>query len=493
MTEMGSRHAGDLEGQLVAMREVTVKTVRVVVEPAHADSIAVQHTAWMLVNLLVRQIGVVERVIIDCPPQAALHPNVIPPIADEQRTLQTALLAAACAVGGAEVSDEGVADRILVVGPGGVRADGLRVFGHGWWGGFSWGGIESSSSSDLPFGPYLAACLAAGQVFTDARLGPERRWPRDDLFLSAWTLAAGPNRDDSGPAAVAARVVATLAGVGAVGSTWVHALWACPGLRGEVTLADPDEHGIETTNLNRYPLFGHASLGHRKASEAARLARSASIEWHPIDDGIETVPSEPEKMLVSAVDTDGARRVVQRRYPARLLGASTQDLRAELLRAGPPGVGACLQCDAREEHGESDDQLRARLTKEGPSPELAAAAGVSLEELEGWQKHGGCGQVEARVLGAVRAGAQEPERFAVGFVSVLAGTLLAAQTVKEVIGGAPALTDEVNRAVFQFFRPWARSNGVRPHARRPTCPACPPGTQATAIWRSRYDAYGPHR
>jgi hypothetical protein len=44
------------------------------------------------------------------------------------------------------VSDEGVADRILVVGPGAAETDALRVFGEGWWGGFSWTGIMPGNS-----------------------------------------------------------------------------------------------------------------------------------------------------------------------------------------------------------------------------------------------------------------------------------------------------------------------------------------------------------
>src|ERR1700677_4434436 len=41
----------------------------------------------------------------------------------------------------------------------------------------------------------------------------------------------------------------TLAGVGAVGSTWVYALWATPELHGTVALVDDDHEGVTTTNL----------------------------------------------------------------------------------------------------------------------------------------------------------------------------------------------------------------------------------------------------
>src|SRR5215207_8141194 len=50
------------------------------------------------------------------------------------------------------------------------------------------------------------------------------------------------------------------------------------------------------------------------------------------------------RLLVSGVDTNRARQALQGHYPPLILSASTFDLRAEVLRAGPPGLGACLRC-----------------------------------------------------------------------------------------------------------------------------------------------------
>ncbi|WP_300611609.1 ThiF family adenylyltransferase [Trebonia sp.] len=65
-----------------------------------------------------------------------------------------------------------------------------------------------------------------------------------------------------------------LAGAGAVGTVWMHAIWATSGVRGYVLVADADKAGVTNNNLNRCPLFRTASLGRPKAAEAARLSAS---------------------------------------------------------------------------------------------------------------------------------------------------------------------------------------------------------------------------
>ena len=483
--DIGNRHAGDLGGRLAADDSVRPVGVRVTVADLHAGLHATQHTAWMLINLLARLVQVVGDVIVDCPRNVALLPNVIPGKMIGAPSLRDELIDSASGIGGATIRSKGQADRTLFVGPEASRPNELQVFGAGWVGGIARvARIEGSITSALPFGPYVAACLGAGAVFTDARLPVARRWRDDTLCLSAWTLqrVSGPWVSSDGPTAPMIRMRATLAGVGAVGSTWVHAIACCPGVLGEVDLVDNDDRGIEATNLNRYPLFGRDSLGRAKASEAARLAARPGILWRPFDREIESMDFLAP-LLLSAVDADVARRVIQRRYPARILSASTHDLRAELLRAGPPGVGACLQCDTQDDPVLTDEQVRAAMQADET---LARRAGVTPGEIQAWKEKGGCGEIGGRILGAFRSGAAEVPRFAVGFVSVMAGVLLAAQSVKELSGNAPALSDTVNRSVFQFFEPFARTNAPGFHARATRCPACAPGSPQHAVWLRRF-------
>jgi hypothetical protein len=279
-----------------------------------------------------------------------------------------------------------------------------------------------------------------------------------------------------------------LAGVGAVGSMWVHALWASPGLTGNVGLADADLKGVATTNLNRCPIFGLASLRLPKATEAARIAADASITWRPHHSRFENVGVTPQ-LLVSAVDTNRARQALQGHYPPLILSASTFDLRAEVLRAGPPGVGACLRCYNPPETFLGDDELRTRA-RAGGRPvvqSLAADAGVSETDVQQWLDRGECGHVGARLLATLRLDEPEPPaRFAVGFTSAMAGVMLATETIKMLLS-QPMTPEpsEANNATFQFLQPRAAVNAAGRLARDPRCPACAPTNPATRIWQLR--------
>src|SRR5207237_1464379 len=76
--------------------------------------------------------------------------------------------------------------------------------------------------------------------------------------------------------------------------------------------------------------------------------------------------------------------------------------------------------------------------------------------------------------------------FAVGFVSVMAGTMLAAEFVKGQLGYEGPLSEDLQRATFQFFSPLARSNRASAYRRDPGCPMCDPSTIACTRWAERY-------
>lgn len=193
-------------------------------------------------------------------------------------------------------------------------------------------------------------------------------------------------------------------------------------------------------------------------------------------------------MIISAVDTNRARAAIQNRYPARTLAGSTLDLRSEVLRCGPSGTGACLRCYNPPEQVATDDTLRGALAKSDAErlSAVAAAAGVELDDAREWINTGKCGTASSRLLPYLRAGAVQPARFALGFTSVMAGTLLAAETVKQHLGVSAPLDDRFARAVFQFWRPTSPSNGATTYARDPRCPMCDPTTAGGRAWRERY-------
>ena len=494
MERVSDRHEGDLGGRLRAFGDTRTAGVTVVVEAGAAHLPSTQHAAWMLLNLLARSEGIVERIGLVCPSGVPLWGPVVP-LARRDTDLRTALLAGAREINTVPVEMGEVAGGALVIGPGEALPTGYRVYGEGWWGGVSSGAIPGDGASALPFGPYAAACFAAAEVFKAARMDPGAYGRPESVFYSAWSHESAAEPTLGGPDSLDGLVLdAALAGVGAVGSTWVHAVWACPGVTGKAILADNDGKGVDATNLNRYPLFGHGSLGQPKASEAARVADDARVRWVPHDGPFEELGTTPSR-VISAVDVNRARAALQNLYPPRIIGASTSDLRAEVLRCGPPGEGACLRCFNPPETLPSDEEVRARL-REASDDELAALAAeaaVSLEDAKRWRAEGRCGQAGERLLRHVRQTDEGPRRFAVGFVSVMAGTLLAAETFKDVLGANTPLSDRLPRAALQFWHPTARMNGASRYGRDPTCPMCQPGKPGTKVWGRRFAELRPRR
>jgi hypothetical protein len=467
----------------------------------------------MMVNLLARATGVVDTVRVICPTGVPLAGRIVP-LASRDLTLANALVTGGLAIGAARVrpaSAPAGSDIVLITAVGDKHDDGDRdrhgnrqggrngvpttryVSASGWWGGVSDQPMPTyGDPNDLPYGPYVAATLAVAEVYLHARLPDHVARVTDTYVWDCWRQTLTIEPDPAAPTGLTDLDLTgtALAGVGAVGTTWVHALWGTPGLIGEVTLSDADKQGVTTTNLNRCTLFGRASLDSAKAPEAARITDDCAITWHPHHGRLEDLGGAP-CLLVSAVDTNRARDALQQRYPPRILSASTQDLRAEVLRAGPPDVGACLRCYNPLEPFVGDDTLRAHALDGGPDAvrALALDAGVEVADVQRWLARGGCDEVGARLLATLHRNEPEPPaRFAVGFTSAMAGVLLATETVKTLLG-RPMVSEspEVNNATFQFLKPTAPVNAAGRLAPDPRCPACAPANPAATIWRQRID------
>ena len=284
-----------------------------------------------------------------------------------------------------------------------------------------------------------------------------------------------------------------LAGAGAVGTAWMHTLWATEAVRGQIPVADSDAQGVTLTNLNRGVLFTRSDLREPKATTAA-TACAGPIDWRPAATRFEDLEVTPI-ILVSAVDTNTSRAALQARYPARLLSGSTKDLRAEVLICGPPGQGACLRCYNEPEHEMPDAEVRARALADGGEPllaELAAGEGVTVDVMRDLLAAGECSEMSERALRQLRAefGVTVPA-FAVGFTSVAAGTLLAVETLRTALGldrpvdGGPFAANDV---LMQFRRPNAVVNGPTLLGRDTACPACAPGPRVD-LWGERYSAF----
>jgi hypothetical protein len=490
------RHEVDTGDLLVGANERSAIRVLVIVEAATAHLVSVQHTVWMMLNELARLSGVIAEIGLVCPPDVALAGRVVP-LASRDLDLASALLDGCAEIGivavNASTGTESF-DKALTIGPG-EKTDGLRVHGEGWWGGYSTTSLESRRPEDPnPIGPYVAASLAVGELFCAVALRKYEATER--LFLSAWTLEGSGVPPDANPPLPSVELDTLICGVGAVGSMVVHVLWATEFISGYVVLCDADPDGVDATNLNRYVLFGQSSAGNDKASAAATIAADASVNFHPIDGPVQTVERFPDR-VVSAVDINIARAAIQSRYPARILSASTSDLRAEVLRIGIPHAGVCLRCFNPPEEQPDDNALReaVRTGEYGDLSELAAAHDVTIEEVEAWVIRGKCGRASERLLPTLRNNLRLPPNFAVSFVSSLAGVLLAAELLKDHYADRVPLNDTDVRFVFQFAIPVARTNRASRYLPQPTCPLCGPDANqiATKAWEQRARGLQPAR
>lgn len=442
----------------------------------------------MLLNLLARFVDVIAGLTVQCDSDVRIAGHIVP-LAPNDTRLQEALLQGVRAIGGVEADPgAGEFDMLLVVGPGDAPQNALQVYGSGWWGGVSPRTIPALPDSALPYGPYAAACLAASRVFFEVRMAepPAIR----AVGYSMWHLAAAvsPTAEDVTvglPDNLGLH--AALAGCGAVGSSWLHAMWTTPGLRGSVLAADDDPDGLIESNLNRCPLFGKDDLGMQKSEAAARHFQGRGIEVEPHASKLERI-SERRALVISAVDLGSSRRAIQALYPAQLMQASTEDLRAEVLRCDPTSRGACIACFTRVESVASDAELRRRFLEMDRSDqaEYAGAEGLTLEEAVKWAIEGTCTYATDRLMARLRPTAPTPAAFAVGFVSVMAGTMLAAQTVRELAGDSYPFDGVRCRAVLSLLDPNARTNRVSAFQRDPQCKLCLPSSAAQRIWRRRY-------
>jgi len=499
MTGVSDRHEGDLGGVLGRWDRRRELSVEIRLDES-ADAVGVQHTAWMLTNLLARMDGVVASLHI-VGPEVVLARRVVPQ--GEEGGLVEALVAGAERIKVVPTRSgvhSGGADLVLAVGPGPCPDQALRVHGDGWCGVLVMDDLPAGRGSSLPFGPYVSACLAAGRVFLLSRAPGQAQALNGPVAWSLWShRAGGLELMGDGPAEAEVELDAGLAGVGAVGCAALHAAWACPGVSGRLLVVDGDVEGVDPSNLNRSVLFNADSIGQPKALAAAAQLADGSLDLDARHGRYELQPDRPQ-MLLSAVDTNQARAALQAQYPTRILGASTFQLRAEVVRVGPPGAGLCLRCHNQPgppARGIADDVLRQKMREADPEQarQIVEQAGVPLEDAQEWSVTGQCGTVSQALLSYLAeeaAGQDQPAEWAVAFVSVFAGTALGAETVKERMGSQAPLGQATNRATFQFLRPAAAINGGGFETRDPDCTACAPGI-ARDLWLPRFDAWGARR
>ena len=353
-----------------------------------------------------------------------------------------------------DVSEVATPNVALAIGPDAPAVEAPTFYAgcDGWVGHVGTKGPYATSDLGNPFGAGFAACLAAANLFRFLFLPDGPDLLDDDISF--------PSDDASFPSLTLATLTEplVLVGAGAVGTSAVWALARTP-LVGEICLVDPQT--VELSNLQRYVLCARSDEGGIKVDIAARAFENALqplVHRGTWASFLEAKGYEWARVLV-ALDSARDRRSVQASLPRWIANAWTQigDLGVSSHTfLGPDACLACLYLPANESSSEDQiiaeglripelqDQVRFLLgsgqgTDEGicdaiakaweiPSAKLDPYVGRPLREL--WVE-GVCGGGIIPLGG----GGSTPRELHVplAFQSALAGVLLAAETVRDVL------------------------------------------------------------
>jgi hypothetical protein len=327
----------------------------------------------------------------------------------------------------------------------------------------------------------LAACVAAGFAFKSA-YGKQN--PVEQEF-DLWRLSRVNPPEPAGLVFPPAYVI----GLGAVGAAFGHTLAAAGGLRGQLVGVDPQT--MSDTDANRLLSGTSANGGELKVDLFASLFKGTQIEpftvrgrW-PADylaqharvapAAIRTAESSLRfEWVISCVDRDRDRVEIARALPRDVLSGSTYGMASQTAYYSVEGKSECLGCRHRtpKQLGVENlaEQLRnigstdrsAWYEKHGATPAERAAIEEFLSDPT-CAGPGGADLARLELFGEVD--------WAVGFVSVAAGVLLAARFLRAVVLG-PTLETADGSEWRYFF--WPDELFVSRAQRSHDCPVCGP-------------------
>lgn len=353
-----------------------------------------------------------------------------------------------------ETSRSGVAHAALSIGVDAPPVDAQAVYAgcDGWVGMVGTEGPYGTSDKGNPFGAGFAGCIAAANLFRflflpdgQASLDADVSFPPDaDSFpiLTASALADPP----------------VMVGIGAVGNSAVWTLARTP-LTGQIHLVDPEV--VELSNLQRYVLCARSDEGGIKVDIAGKEFEGglkALLHRGTLASFLEANGYKWERILV-ALDSAHDRRAVQASLPRWIANAWTQLGDLGVSSHTFLGEDACLAClYLPTQKSKSEDQIIAeglkipqfqtqvrfllgngQTTSKEICDAVANAWGIPPEKLvpyaarpirELWVE-GICG---GGIIPLGEAGPAPRElQVPLAFQSALAGVLLAAETVVDVL------------------------------------------------------------
>lgn len=472
--DLGDRQRGDLGGRLYPPLQPAAITIGV--SGAVARSRSGQHLLWMITNLLARQADEVTQLTVELSRDITVLPGISPLLCTEGGLVDALNSAAQRINPNVTVHHAFTPTLRLQIGTPEGHEDAcmptLYVSATSWCGyvgseAVPWG----ATLDDNPIGPYVAACLGAAEAFKIIR-GVQEDYGSlpSGVWYDAYHLTTSP-LGNPGPALLEhiQGQPAVLAGVGAVGTALLHTLYAIPGIHADLVAVDYDPDGVDGTNLNRYTLFDRADLGHPKATRAALRLAGSGVKVTPRDQTWQAWtakhPDEERELVLSCVDNNDARHAIQSTMPGVILSSSTSELSVQVIAFERRPGEACLRCRNAVKAMSSDDAVITRLRSHDATQRarLAEQQGVNPIDLERYlnDPQANCGLISGATLQRFASDAEPARAWSVGFVSAMAGILLAAEYLRRSMGQpSPRLSSERNMARFQFWHPGAAVNSV---------------------------------
>ena len=434
--------------------------VRIVVSDDWAITVAGQLLTTCLVNLLCRQTTLVRHLEVIAPDTRSL---IRFPSGSAEKHLQLGLEAIPVWATGSAITLSTAktplaADVTILVGdpPPTFSSKEGHVYlavGNGWR---AWLGDPNRAppkthpTSTNPLGPFMAAALAAGEVFKRG-YGIKRGRFLDADGYSLWTdehmtdfdaLVDGP--EFQGACLAPVHLIGTGAVGNAVGYIAAHSNLA------EAYFVLIDDDVYDKTNLNRCLLAGWRDRGCPKVAIVNDLVHAAGIGCFPYDGTIQSylvsarrglrsdVARRVEELafdvVLSCVDKGASRQAVQALRPKLLMGGSTLDLQAKTHWYGRRPGSACLGCfNPTERHGEELRRLEVRLRNMQPEARarFLSEKGLNGQAIEAHLSSPECGGLgEAALKDFVT---RPTPTFSAGFVSLGSGVLLAAALLRTLL------------------------------------------------------------
>ena len=486
-----SRHQGKLQGFSDNYPPPEDARTAVIIRWDHdvAKTRKGQISLFALANSLARMEGLVSGIYLDGPNEDALMQRVSP---WKEKTLFSSIVSMIGEIGLVPIINAYPAAAISVSALTENSCDSdYYIQSERWLAGVTRDFSKFTGDGDLPFSAYAAAFMAAGEIFLDIAMGITRD-RSDSSFYSCWSGKASKYRSDfDNPPEIFLdkKIRMELGGVGAVGMAYAACVWSIPLPNVEIFAIDGDPEGLDDTNLNRYLLSTRKVVGGEKATILKDALEDEKFAVHAIQADIgSTLPDEVESLYgVCALDSNIARIAYMKRYLPKMIRGSTFELRAEVVKTGLPGEGACLACGLipEEVFTEADSIIKFKKASPEEKKKWCDDVGISVEEAEEIVSSTECSVIKTGLLEAANSDDGHGHEWAVVFVSGMCGTIMAAMAYRELLGRP----HEGNRFVFQFYNSAARSNSGSTWLRDSACNVCSPDSLEHQVWARRHAHY----